>query len=517
MSRPTDFEYLNALCREYLDAFTQKSFTILEPTTPYMHNWHIQCISEHLQAVWDGEIRNLIINMPPRSLKTHTTSISFPSWGLGKDPSVKFMLTSFKSSLAEKMTRKSRKILQSDWYKTCFPKTVLSQELNRQYYFETTLGGQYFSSAMSNVTGEGCQIQICDDPLAPDEALSDTVRDSTNETMMGTLFSRFDDPRTGRFILNMQRLHDDDPTGRLIGLLQDMGFTHLKLPAEAKTRSYSYSIRGKTWNMKEGDYLFKGRFTPEVLDAARQRLGDYNYAGQYLQEPVPIGGGLIRQEWINRYNQGSVKPHTMNVYILVDPSGGDDREKSAKDKNSDWTAMMVVGLGTDANYYVLDMIRDRLNPTERVNTLFMLVRKWAELTGKQPKVAYEKYSMQSDTHYIKKKMEQDSYHFPMVVVAGPKSKTTRVSRLVPDMQNGRWYIPASLTYIDGDGRKWDLVKEFVDTEIKTFPMSKHDDMLDALSRIYEPELSIAWPKQNIGMVKKAWKDNDSSADDWRNF
>lgn len=510
----SDAEYLNAICRENLDAFTQKSFTILEPTTPFEYNWHIGCIAEHLQAVWEGQISKLIINMPPRSLKTHTTSVSFAAWLLGKQPTIQLMLTSFKAALAEKMTRKTRTILQSSWYQNCFKGTRLSDELNRQYYFETMQKGQYFSSAMSNVTGEGCDIQVCDDPLSPDEALSDQVRNSTIETIRGTLFSRFNDPRKARFVLNMQRLHDDDPTGNL---LKEDGWYHLKLPAEAMAKSYSYSARGKTWELKEGELLFPARFTPEVLSNARSLLGDYSYAGQYLQEPVPIGGGLIKIEWIQFYAQGSIKPKTMNLVILVDPAGGDDVERQKKDKSSDWTAMMVVGLGTDNNYYLLDIIRDRLNPTERIDILFALHRKWNALTGKSPKVGYEKYSMQSDTHYIDKKKKEDAYHFPLIVVSGPKSKTSRVSRLVPDMQNGRWYFPSGLKYIDGEGRGWDLVQELLNTEIKTFPMSKYDDMLDALSRVYEADLCLAFPKPKIGLIAKAKLQSRQTEDNWEQW
>lgn len=509
-------EVADALYRENLSAFTWKAFSIIEPTTPFEHNWHVDCIAEHLTAVWNSEIKNLIINMPPRSLKTHTTSVSFPAWGMGKDPSTQFMLTSFKGALAEKMTRKTRTIMKSEWYRGCFPNTQISPELDRQYYFETVQRGQYFSSSMANVLGEGCSIQICDDPLSPDDALSDLVRQGTIDTIRGTLFSRFNDPRTGRFVLNMQRLHDADPTG---DLLKEQGWYHLKLPAEAKTKSYSYSIRGKTWEMKKGDLLFEARFSPEVLAKARSLLGEYSYAGQYLQEPVPLGGGLIKFEWMQYYPQGSIKPKEMNIVILVDPAGGDDTEKEKKDKPSDWTAMMVVGLANDNNYYLLDIIRDRLNPTERIDVLFMLHRKWNALSGKAPKVGYEKYSMQSDSHYITQKQKKDAYYFPLIIVAGAKNKTTRVSRLVPDLQNGRWYFPHSLLYVDGDGRKWDLVQELINVEIKTFPLSKFDDMLDALSRIYEPELSMVFPKIKQNTVTKAIARarEDGASDRWEDM
>lgn len=507
-------DVLKALCRERLDPFTCKAFGLIEPASSFEYNWHIGCIAEHLEAVWNNEIQYLIINMPPRSLKTHTTSVAFPAWGMGKNPAIRFMLTSFKSSLAEKMTRKTRMIMRSEWYKETFPNTRISEELDRQYYFETTEHGQYFSSSMSSVTGEGCDIQICDDPISPDEALSDTVRESTNETIRGTLFSRFNDPRTGRFIMNMQRLHDDDPTGNL---LKEQGWHLLKLPAEAKGKSHSIVLKDKEWLLKENELLFSARFTKDVLDKARERLGEYNYAGQYLQEPVPIGGGLLKPEWVRFYTNGSIKPKEMNVAILVDPSGGEDVNRK-KQKLSDWTAMMVVGLANDNNYYLLDIVRDRLNPTDRIDTLFMLHRKWNELCGKPPKVGYEKISMQSDTHYIKEKQKLDAYHFPMFEVGGTMKKEARIERLVPDMQNGRWYFPQSLLYVDIEGRRFDLVQEILTAEMPTFPRARFDDMLDALSRIYEPVLSMVFPKPKVGMVEKARRQaRTPEIESWKSF
>ena len=291
------------------------------------------------------------------------------------------------------------------------------------------------------------------------------------------------------------------------------------LPAEAKAKSYFYTIRGKSWTLPQDKLLFPARFTREVLDKTRTRLGDYSYAGQYLQEPVPITGGMINGQWLQYYAPGSVKPKEMNIVILVDPAGGDEDEKQKKDKNSDWTAMMVVGLARDNNYYLLDIIRDRLNPTERIDTLFMLHRKWNTLAGKSPKVGYEMYSMQSDSHYIKQKMKDEAYNFSLFIVSGQKSKTARVSRLVPDMQNARWFVPQSLVYVDVDGRKWDLVQELLNSEIKTFPMSKHDDMLDALSRIYEPELCMVFPQlTKTSMVAKARREMaEASSGSWEDF
>ena len=487
----------DAACRESFGVFCRRAFRIIEPANKYEPNWHLDCIAEHLEAVYRGEIRRIIFNMPPRSLKTSLISIMFPAWVFGKTPGARFVNTSFKFERVEAMSFKCRHILNDEWYKECFPNTRLDSKQGQKHNFHTTERGQYYSSAILSATGEGGDYVLSDDPISPVDAFSATVRESTKAAIRGTLFSRFNDPRTGRFILTMQRVHDDDPTS---DLMRDGGYTVVKLPAEA-TRHHIITLGKHKWEMQPGDLLFPSRLTKSVLEEKRQELGEANYVGQYLQEPVPLGGGELKTVWVQYYKNGSLKPREMNIVILVDPSGGEETNRKKK-KLSDYTAMMVVGLMTDQNYYMLDAIRDRLNPTERVDTLFILHRKWAGLSGKQPKVGYEKYGMMTDTHYIKDRQNLDNYRFPLVELGGSMSKEERIRRLIPDFQMGRWYFPNTMIYVDSEGRSIDLVKELVESEIATFSRSRYDDMLDALSRVKDPELMLSFPK---GMESKSEK------------
>lgn len=508
----TPFDILKEACSESLTIFTKKAFGIIEPGKPYEHNWHVDCICEHLQAVQSGEIKDLIINLPPRLLKSVLVAQIFPAWLLLKDPSHQLIGASYVHTLAEKNVMASRRIITSDFYQKAYPQVVLAHDNNRKDFFTTTANGQYKGTGIGGtITGFGADTLIIDDPINPKEAASDAVRMVANEEIALTLFSRFNDIRRSRTVLIMQRLHEDDPTGRLLSF---GGYHHLKLPAQATTR-VQVKLGNKEWTMEPGE-LLSPRLPEADLDSLRLKMGEYNFSGQYSQEPVPVGGGEFKSGWIGYYDKASVRHGSMNVVILCDPAGGDDMNRKKK-KLSDWTAFMVVGLAPDNNYYWLDAVRDRLNPTERVDTLFMLHRKWNTLCGKPPKVGYEKYGMMTDTHYIRDKMRKEAYNFSLTELGGNVSKEERIRRLIPDMQNGRWFFPHEMLYVDGLERRFDLVKEIVDGEMATFPRSKFDDMIDALSRVYEAELNLVFPAPKKTMVQSAYASRGSSGGDWKDF
>jgi phage terminase large subunit-like protein len=518
VSSVSDGEFLKAICRDSLDSFVAKAFSIVEPGEKYQHNWHIECINAHLQALHENKLpqgkKRLCINVPPRSLKSFSASISFPAWVMGRNPSEKFICTSHKGTLAKEMAQKSRILMESDWYTETFPNTGIDHRQNEKHNFWTTQRGFYYSSPILSVTGKGGSYVIIDDPVNPTEAMSPTVRTDTNDTISRTLPTRFNDLKNAKWLMIMQRLHEDDPTGHFV--IGDDRWHMLKMPGENLTgKDIIYELNGKTWVYKAGELLFPDRLSREVLDGLRKDLLEYNYAGQVLQEPVPMGGGVFNPLWIQFYGEGGIKPTEMNVVILCDPSGGEEMNKK-KRKMSDWTAFMVVGLGIDNNYYLLDAVRDRLNPTERVDTLFMLHRKWNQLCGKPPKVGYEKYGMMADTHYIREKQKLDAYNFGLIELGGNAPKEDRISRLVPDMQMARWYFPHKLFYVDGEGRKFDLVQEILQAEMPSFPRARFDDMLDALSRVYEPDLNLSFPKPKVGMVSKAMRPREAEQD-WTDF
>lgn len=510
---PTDYETLQAICRQNFGMFAQKAFTIIEPGTPLEWTWHLGCMAEHLQAQFEGdkELRKLVINIPPRCLKSVMVAQLYPAWGLGKEPHHQFIGASFAHSLAEKNVMKSRQILKSDWYKDTFPDTKISRDQDHKDYYLTTQNGQYYGTGIGGtITGFGANTIIVDDPISPKEAGSDTIRLTAINDVRSTLPSRFNKFSEGRLTLIMQRLHEQDPTG---DMLKDGGCYHLKLPAENKGKTISYSRNNKDWVMESGE-LLTPRLMRDDLDELMLRLSEYHYVGQYLQDPVPLGGGDFKEAWLQLYHSGATKPKEMNIVILMDQAGGEDMNKKKK-KLSDWTVIAVIGLASDNNYYLLDMIRDKLNPTERVDTLFLLHRKWNQLCGKPPKVGIEQIGMMTDAHYVREKHKQEAYYFSVTELGGTQIKEERIKWLVPVMQQHRFYIPATLPYVDIQGRKFDLITE-LKGEMASFPKARWDDILDTISRLGNVELCLTFPKVKATMVQKSLQ-KPEEPDKWENW
>lgn len=227
----------------------------------------------------------------------------------------------------------------------------------------------------------------------------------------------------------------------------------------------------------EGKPVFK---TPEQLASLRRDMGPFTFACQMLQNPVADETQGFRRDWV-RFHNGS-DGIGMNTYILVDPA-------NEKKKTSDYTAVWVIGLSSDSNYYVLDLIRDRLNLTERADLVFRLHKKWRSTA-----VGYEKYGMQADVTYIKERMQRENYHFTIKELGGSLAKADRIRKLIPIFETGRMFLPQSRFYTTYEKKVVELVDVFLTEEYDAFPVPVHDDMLDCLSRILDENLLVTWPR-----------------------
>lgn len=222
-------------------------------------------------------------------------------------------------------------------------------------------------------------------------------------------------------------------------------------------------------------------WTEQQMRDKRRDFGPYTFAAQCLMNPRADSTQGFRREWLRNYKSISVVG--MNWYLLVDAA-------SSKKRGSDYTSMWAVGLNTDLNYYCVPLVRDRLNLKERGDKLFKAHRDY-----KPKQVRYEKYGMMSDIEHYQSRMEQENYRFTITEVGGQTSKPDRIKRLVPLFEQGRIWLPVSHNVTDWQRVTVDLVHSFVEEEYMAFPVGLHDDMLDALARICEPDLTLIWPKE----------------------
>ena len=218
----------------------------------------------------------------------------------------------------------------------------------------------------------------------------------------------------------------------------------------------------------------------ESLERKRREMGPFIFASQMLQDPTADAAQGFKREWLRHTKIETTS--TMNLYILCDPA-------SEKKKESDYTVMLVVGLGADENYYVVDMVRDRLNLTERGRRLMQLHRQY-----RPSAVGYEKYGLQADIEFVEYLQQQENYRFHITQLGGQMPKNDRIRRMIPLFEQGRVYLPLTHYYVDYEGRSSDLVRDFVEQEYSSFPVSQHDDMLDCLARITDADINAVFPR-----------------------
>ncbi len=280
---------------------------------------------------------------------------------------------------------------------------------------------------------------------------------------------------TRRWELSLN-LGSENGRERYIGTRYHLNDTYAEMirRGAATPRIHPATVDGTT----DGEPVLLSR---QALADKRRKMGPYTFACQMLQDPRADEVQGFKEEWLKFWQPQRAGTEGMNLYLLCDPA-------SEKKKGSDYTVAMVVGLGADGNLYLVDMVRDRLNLTERAQVILRLHRKH------RPKlVGYERYGMQADIEHIQYLQDQQNYRFPILELGGAMPKNDRIRRLIPDFEQGRVYLPQSLIYIDCQNKARDLTLEFIEEEYQSFPVAAHDDMLDCLSRIKDPELKAVFP------------------------
>lgn len=280
-----------------LHAFTRYFWPVVEPKHEFIDGWHIDAICEHLEAVARGEILDLIINMPPRHMKSLLVAVMFFCWRWSLEPSEQFVYSSYSGALSMRDSLKCRRLITHPRFTRLFGSTCrLAKDQGGKVRFENTALGMRLATSVGGVTtGEGGDYIIVDDPVSAMDAFSDPVRESAN-TWWSEAMSTRGNTKTSARILVMQRLHEKDLTGHWKS--EEPGITHLVLPAEYEVgKGVQTKLKGRTWRdprSKKGELLWPARFGAPELAKLKRALGSYGTAGQLQQRPSPEGGGILK-------------------------------------------------------------------------------------------------------------------------------------------------------------------------------------------------------------------------------
>jgi predicted phage terminase large subunit-like protein len=394
-----------------LHAFMREAWPAINPGSQYEDGWFIECVADHLTAVANGELRNLLINIPPRMGKSLAVNVFFPAWVWSQEaaidsdgafnaenpftvaehqfrgPGVKFGCISYDQSLSNQHSQTCRQLIESPWFEERWGSRVgrvqLREDENRIQKFSNTAGGERLALAFGGrITGFGADIIIVDDAHNVVDVESDSVREGTLKIWNEVLPSRRNDPRTAAFVVAMQRSHERDIAGNIIGKWKERGFeivewrndrpivsgwVHVRLPAMFEPNEVFESpiIRGTTgepWTdlrSEKGESLWPERFPAKALAELRDSMTAHAWAGQYQQRPTAREGGMFKREWFA--NPVHIVPESAlaNRVRAWDLAGTEAVAKA----DPDWTVGLLMAHDRlTGMFYIMDVIRFRASP-----------------------------------------------------------------------------------------------------------------------------------------------------------
>jgi predicted phage terminase large subunit-like protein len=332
----------DVILRKHFDLFLRRCLMTLNPGQPFLPNWHIQAIAHQLERVRRGEIRRLIINMPPRHLKSLTVSVAFPAYLLGLEPWHRILALSYGSELSSKHASDFR-----SWFRRAFSNMRISRSLEEEV-LTTARGFRKSTSVYGTLTGLGGDMFIIDDPQKPVDAQSDTQRNRLNQWVSNTLMSRLDSKETGVIILVQQRVHLNDLSGYL---MEAGGWTVLSLPAIAEEDETIAIGDGVFHSRAAGEALHPALEPLASLERLRHQIGSEVFAAQYQQVPVPPGGCMIRRQWLRYYTKLPERTYRTRIIQSWDTAAKDGAQ-------NDWS-VCTTWMQVDNCHYLMDLVRGR--------------------------------------------------------------------------------------------------------------------------------------------------------------
>ena len=438
---------LLAATRTDLQAFSERVFYALHPDKPFLSNWHTTAVSHALKRCLGGEVKRLVILLPPRHLKSTLVSVAFTAFILGQKPSAKLICASYATQLAADLSNRTRKVLDQHWYQQAFPSTKIG-ETDKQEFFKTTAGGYRFATTPGGaMTGMGADWIILDDPQKAADMVHENARNEAKSWLDNTVYSRLDDPKSGVIIIVMQRLHEDDLIGHV---LQGTGWEVIKIPVMAE-EDLTYQLSDNHWHcFKKGELLQPARFGQKEFDTNRDNMGTAHFYAQYQQSPVPPSGNIFDWKW---FRLELAPPAFSEVIMSLDVA--------ATNASGNYSAVTVWG-HRDKSWYFLAAHRFQYELPEVRARLLELDKH------------YRPDLIIIDNVGVGLGLAQElrAQGIKHIQTSGSGGKVSNAEQIAPMIEGGRvFYLPDALG-----------LAAFRD-ELIAFPKGKYDDQVDSMVQV----------------------------------
>lgn len=449
-----------------LQEFIREAWHVLEPTSPYVHGWHIDAICEHLVAVTFGQIRDLVINMPPRHAKSLIVAVFWPCWVWTFAANKRWIFASYGQDLSTRDSRKCRQLIQSPWYKKHFGERFqLIKDQNQKTRFENTRLGYRIATSVGGIgTGEGGDFLVVDDPHNVLDGESNAIREEALRWWDETMSTRGNNPKTFAKVIVQQRVHALDLSGHVIA---KGGYTHLCLPAEFEqpTADKPRIITSIGWTdprQEDGELLWPQHFDRESLENIKRSLGTYGAAGQLQQRPAPREGGLIKLAWFKYYNE---QPAAITIAYIIQSWDTAFKTASINDYSVCTTWAVVNG-----GFYLLDRFKGKLEYPALKRQMIALYRQFKPVTVLIEDKASGQSLIQEMSKPFKDDIDNIIYRLPIKPFKAEVDKVTRVSACTTTLETNVW-LPQNA--------EWK--QDYLDN-LSSFPNAAHDDDVDSTTQ-----------------------------------
>lgn len=436
--------------------FAKAAWHILEPATPLKWGWALDAICQHLEAVTDGRINRLLMNVPPGTMKSLLTAVIWPCWEWGpRDmPEKRFISTAHKQDLAVRDNMKCRRLIQSEWFQERWPLKLTSDQ-NAKTKFENDRTGFREAMAFTSMTGARGDRVILDDPLSADDANSQAALLAAERTFLEALPTRVNSEQSAIVVI-MQRLHEQDTSGLILS--RGLPYTHLMLPMrfEAERRCET-GIGFTDPRTTDGELLFPERFPAEQVAELEQTLGSYASAGQLQQRPSPRGGGLFKSDWWQFYD---IAPEIEWRSIYADTA-----QKTKE--SSDYSVFQCWGRSTAGRAVLIDQIRGKWEAPELLVQARAFWTKHKAIEGQGALRALKVEDKVSGTGLIQTLKREG---IPVLGIQRGTDKLTRALDAAPMVESGNVVLPRNAPWLS----------DFL-AEMEAFPNGAHDDQVDPMA------------------------------------